>query len=166
MTPKWNCPTLDLNLSSAGIVKNFLDRPYNSNSDLVGDPNKPQEGSRKTSFAFVSDRSGCWQAPEPSWKERKKKKKKKKKKLTPTKYSPHHCLTIGFYRIKKYCSYQKLSRFFCDFLPAPIDRQIDVRDDRYIDRGFTECEKTGDLIFPKVFDIHQRRTLHMKDNRL
>ena len=48
-----------------------------------------------------------------------KKKKKKKKKLTQTN-SPHHYLTVGFYRIKKYCSYQKLWLFFCDFLPAPI----------------------------------------------
>ena len=31
-----------------------------------------------------------------------KKKKKKKKKLTQTN-SPHHYLTVGFYRIKKYC---------------------------------------------------------------
>ena len=144
-------------------MTDFHDKPYHSKSDHAGDPNKPQEGSHKTSFAFVSD---IWVLASTRALLERKKKKKKKKKLTPTKYSPHHCLTIGFYRIKKYCSYQKLWRFFCDFLPAPIDRQIDVRDDRYIDRGFTECEKTGDLIFPKVFDIHQRRTLHMKDNRL
>ena len=73
-------------------MTDFHDKPYHFKSDLVGDPNKPQEGSHKTSSAFVSN--------------------------------------------------------------------------RYIDRGFTECEKTGDLIFPKVFDIHQRCTLHMKDNRL
>ena len=49
--------------------------------------------------------------------------------------SPNHYLTAGFYRIKKYCSYQKLLPFKdCrntqpwDFLPAPIDRRIDVRD--------------------------------------
>ena len=36
-------------------MTNFHDKPFHSNSDLVGDPNKPQEGSRKTSFAFVSD---------------------------------------------------------------------------------------------------------------
>ena len=132
-------------------MTDFHDKPYHSKSDHAGDPNKPQEGSHKTSFAFVSD-LGAGKHPSP---------------LEKTKInSPNNYLTVGFYRIKKYCSYQKLWRFFCDFLPAPIDRQIDVRDDRYIDRGFTECEKTGDLIFPKVFDIHQRRTLHMKDNRL
>ena len=36
-------------------MTNFHDKLYHSNSDLEGDPNKPQEGSRKTSFAFVSD---------------------------------------------------------------------------------------------------------------
>ena len=36
-------------------MTNFHDKPYHSNSDLVGGPNKQQEGSRKTSFAFVSD---------------------------------------------------------------------------------------------------------------
>ena len=65
----------------------------------------------------------------PSPLEKKKKKKKKKKKHTHTQTnSPHQNITVGFYRIKKYCSYQKLWRFFCDFLPAPIDRKFDVRD--------------------------------------
>ena len=36
-------------------MTDFHDKPYHSKSDLLGDPNKPQEGSRKTSFAFVSD---------------------------------------------------------------------------------------------------------------
>ena len=36
-------------------MTDFHDEPCHSKSDLVGDPNKPQEGSRKTSFAFVSD---------------------------------------------------------------------------------------------------------------
>ena len=36
-------------------MRDFHDKPYHSRSDLVGDPNKPQEGSHKTSFAFVSD---------------------------------------------------------------------------------------------------------------
>ena len=36
-------------------MTDFHDKPYHSKSDLVRDPNKPQEGSRKTSFAFVSD---------------------------------------------------------------------------------------------------------------
>ena len=52
-------------------------------------------------------------------KKKKKKLKKKKKKLAQTN-SPHHYLTVGFYCIKKYCSYQKLWLFSCDFLPAPI----------------------------------------------
>ena len=50
----------------------------------------------------------------------------------PKTNSPNHYLTVGFYRIKKYCSYQKLWRFSCDFLPAPIDRKFDVRDNRHI----------------------------------
>ena len=37
-------------------MTDFHDKPCHSKSDLVEDPNKPQEGSRKTSFAFVSDR--------------------------------------------------------------------------------------------------------------
>ena len=37
-------------------MTDFYDKPYYSKSDLAGDPNKPQEGSHKTSFAFVSDR--------------------------------------------------------------------------------------------------------------
>ena len=49
--------------------------------------------------------------------------------------SHHHYLTAGFYRIKKYCSYQKLWRFSCDFLPAPIYRKFDVRDNRYPGAG-------------------------------
>ena len=36
-------------------MTDFHDKPCHSKSDLVEDPNKPQEGSRKTSFAFVSD---------------------------------------------------------------------------------------------------------------
>ena len=63
----------------------------------------------------------------PSPLEVKKKKKKKKNTHTQTN-SPHQNITESFYRIKKYCSYQKLWRFFCDFLPAPIDRKFDVRD--------------------------------------
>ena len=35
-------------------MTDFHDKPCHSKSDLVEDPNKPQEGSRKTSFAFVS----------------------------------------------------------------------------------------------------------------
>ena len=34
-------------------MTDFNDKYYHSKSDLVGDPNKPQEGSHKTSFAFV-----------------------------------------------------------------------------------------------------------------
>ena len=45
---------LELKLYSS-IVTDFHDKPYHSKSDLLGYPNKPQEGSRKTSFAFVSD---------------------------------------------------------------------------------------------------------------
>ena len=37
-------------------MTDFHDKPYRSKSDLAGDPNKPQEGSHKTSFAFVSDK--------------------------------------------------------------------------------------------------------------
>ena len=37
-------------------MTDFHDKPYHSKSDHAGDPNKPQEGSHKTSFAFVSDR--------------------------------------------------------------------------------------------------------------
>ena len=45
--------------------------------------------------------------------------------------SPNQELTVGFYRIKKYCSYQKLRPFkdrarTCDVLPAPIDVSIDT----------------------------------------
>ena len=36
-------------------MTDFHDKPYHSKSDHAGDPNKPQEGSHKTSFAFVSD---------------------------------------------------------------------------------------------------------------
>ena len=36
-------------------MTDFYDKPYHSKSDLVGESNKPQEGSHKTSFAFVSD---------------------------------------------------------------------------------------------------------------
>ena len=35
-------------------MTDFHDKPYHSKSDHAGDPNKPQEGSHKTSFAFVS----------------------------------------------------------------------------------------------------------------
>ena len=58
-------------------------------------------------MAFVTD-LGAGKHPSPLGK--KKKKKKKEKKLAQTD-SPHHNLTVGFYRIKKYCSYQKLWRF-------------------------------------------------------
>ena len=79
---------------------------------------------------------------------------KKKKVHTHTQTnSPHQNITVGFYRIKKYCSYQKLWRFSCDFLPAPIDRKFDVRDNRYIDRRFTEGGKTGGLFFSTSFKI-------------
>ena len=37
-------------------MTDFHDKPYHFKSDLVGDPNKPQEGSHKTSSAFVSNR--------------------------------------------------------------------------------------------------------------
>ena len=36
-------------------MTDFHDKPCHSKSDLVGDLDKPQEGSRKASFAFVSD---------------------------------------------------------------------------------------------------------------
>ena len=98
-------------------------------------------------------------------KKKKKKKRKKKKKLAQTN-SPHHYLTVGFYRIKKYCSYQKLWRFFCDSLPAPIDRKSGVRDNIYIDRRFTRGEKTGGRLVPTFFKIQQWQTTHMKHNRL
>ena len=35
-------------------MTDFHDKPYHSKSDHAGDPNKPQAGSHKTSFAFVS----------------------------------------------------------------------------------------------------------------
>ena len=61
-------------------------------------------------------------------------KKKKKKKTTHTQTnSPHQNITVGFYRIKKYCSYQKLWRFLCDFLPAPIYRKSG--DGQYLGAG-------------------------------
>ena len=65
-------------------MTDFHDKPCHSKSDLVGDPNKPQEGSRKTSFAFVSDkvkyvRDHLGAGKHPSPLEKKKKKKKKKK---------------------------------------------------------------------------------------
>ena len=60
-------------------------------------------------------------------KKKKKQKKKKKKKKKHEANSPQQNITVGFCRIKKYCSYQKLWRFFCD-LPAPIDRKSGVRD--------------------------------------
>ena len=56
-------------------MTDFHDKPCHSKSDLVGDPNKPQEGSRKTSFAFVSD-LGAGKHPSPLGKKKKKKKKK------------------------------------------------------------------------------------------
>ena len=63
-------------------MTDFHDKPYHSRSDLVGNPNKPQEGSHKTSFAFVSD-LGAGKHPSPLEKKKKilknfKKKKKKK----------------------------------------------------------------------------------------
>ena len=76
-------------------------------------------------FSFVDIYPGAGKHPSPLGK--KKKKKKKKKTHTQTN-SPYQNITVGFYRIKKYCSYQKLWRFFCDFLPAPIYRKFDVRD--------------------------------------
>ena len=36
-------------------MTDYHDKPYHARGDLVGDPNKPQEGLHKTSFAFVSD---------------------------------------------------------------------------------------------------------------
>ena len=36
-------------------MTDFYDKLYHFKSDLVGDPNKPQEGSHKTSSAFVSN---------------------------------------------------------------------------------------------------------------
>ena len=36
-------------------MTDFHDKLNHSKSDLVGYPNKAQEGSHKTSFAFVSD---------------------------------------------------------------------------------------------------------------
>ena len=38
--------------------------------------------------------------------------------------------------------------------------------DRYIDRRFTEGEKTGGPYESTSFKIQQRETTHMKDNRL
>ena len=114
-------------------------------------------------MAFVTD-LGAGKHPSPLGK-----KKKKKKKLIPTS-SPHHYLTVGFYRIKKYCSYQKLWRFSCDFLPAPIYRKSGVRDNTYIgiyiDRRFTEGDKTGGHFVSTFFKIQQWQTTHLKDNRL
>ena len=60
-------------------MTDFHDKPYHSKSDHAGDPNKPQEGSHKTSFAFVSD-LGAGKHPSPLGKKKKKKKKKKLKK--------------------------------------------------------------------------------------
>ena len=57
-------------------MTDFHDKPYHSKSDHAGDPNKPQEGSHKTSFAFVSD-LGAGKHPSPLDKKKKKKKKKK-----------------------------------------------------------------------------------------
>ena len=103
--------------------------------------------------------------------EKKKKKKKKTRTQTHTQTnSPQQNITVGFYRIKKYCSYQKLWRFFCDFLPAPIDRKFDVRDNRHIDRSidrrFTEGGKMGGPNVSTPFKIEQWQTTHLKDNRL
>ena len=68
-------------------MTDFYDKPYHSKTDLVGDPNKQQEGSHKTGFAFVSH-LGAGKHPSP---------------LEKTKTnSPNHYLTVGFYRIKKY----------------------------------------------------------------
>ena len=72
-------------------MTDFHDKPCHSKSDLVGDPNKPQEGSRKTSFAFVSD-LGAGKHPSPLGKKKKKKKKKKHTKSN----SPHQYLTGSF----------------------------------------------------------------------
>ena len=79
----------------------------------------------------------------PSPLEKKKKKKKKKKKHTHTQTnSPHQKITVGFYRIKKYCSCQKLWLFSCDFLPAPIYRKFDVRDNLGAGKHPSPLDKT------------------------